>query len=97
MGPPGDTPQPDPIQKLTEYVESLEISLEIQEDKTDVIEDQVANLTEQITELKQQVQDLRTYAICSVLMSWRALRNSEGLANLNEMSKRIIINAKIAS
>jgi hypothetical protein len=41
----GVSPQPDPIQKLTEYVESLEISLEIQEDKTDVIEDQVANLT----------------------------------------------------
>jgi hypothetical protein len=48
--PNGDTPQPDPIQKLTEYVESVEISLEIQEDKTDVIEDHVANLTEQITE-----------------------------------------------
>jgi hypothetical protein len=29
----GVSPQPDPIQKLTEYVESLEISLEIQEDK----------------------------------------------------------------
>jgi hypothetical protein len=41
----GVSPQPDPIQKLTEYVESLEISLEIQEDKTDIIEDQVANLT----------------------------------------------------
>ncbi|MEG4575397.1 hypothetical protein QUA56_22345 [Microcoleus sp. N3A4] len=27
----GDTPQPDPIQKLTEYVESVEISLKIQE------------------------------------------------------------------
>jgi hypothetical protein len=25
-GPNGDTPQPDPIQKLTEYVESVEIS-----------------------------------------------------------------------
>jgi ribosomal protein S15P/S13E len=36
----------------------LEISLEIQEDKTDVIEDQVANLTEQITELKQQVKQM---------------------------------------
>jgi phage shock protein A len=54
----GVSPQPDPIQKLTEYVESLEISLEIQEDKTDVIEDQVANLTEQITELKQQVKQI---------------------------------------
>jgi len=36
----------------------LEISLEIQEDKTDAIEDQVANLTEQITELKQQVKQM---------------------------------------
>ena len=57
-GPNGDTPQPDPIQKLTEYVESVEISLEIQEDKTDAIEDQVASLTEQITELKQQVKEM---------------------------------------
>lgn len=30
-GPNGVSPQPDPIQKLTEYVESVEISLEIQE------------------------------------------------------------------
>jgi len=58
VSPNGDTPQPDPIQKLTEYVESVEISLEIQEYKTDAIEDQVASLTEQITELKQQVKDI---------------------------------------
>jgi hypothetical protein len=45
-GPNSDTPQPYPIQQLTEYVESVEISLEIQEDKTDAIEDQVASLTE---------------------------------------------------
>ena len=57
-GPNGDTPQPDPIQQLTEYVESVEISLEIQEDKTDAIEDQVASLTEQLTELKQQVKQM---------------------------------------
>ena len=36
----------------------MEISLEIQEDKTDAIEDQVASLTEQITELKQQVKEM---------------------------------------
>ncbi|MEG4320202.1 MULTISPECIES: hypothetical protein [unclassified Microcoleus] len=54
----GDRPQRDPIQKLTEYVESVEISLEIQEDKTDAIEDQIASLTDQITELKQQVKDI---------------------------------------
>ena len=41
-----------------EYVESVEISLEIQEDKTDAIEDQVASLTEQLTELKQQVKQM---------------------------------------
>jgi chaperonin cofactor prefoldin len=57
-GPNGNTPQPDPIQQLTEYVESVEISLEIQEDKTDAIEDQVASLTEQLTELKQQVKQM---------------------------------------
>jgi hypothetical protein len=37
MGLTACRPQPDPIQKLTEYVESLEISLEIQEDKTDLL------------------------------------------------------------
>ena len=58
VSPNSDTSQPDPIQKLTEYVESVEISLEIQEDKTDAIEDQVASLTEQITELKQQVKEM---------------------------------------
>jgi chaperonin cofactor prefoldin len=57
-GPNGNTPQPDPIQQLTEYVESVEISLEIQEDKTDAIEDQVASLTGQLTELKQQVKQM---------------------------------------
>ena len=57
-GPNGNTPQPDPIQQLTEYVECVEISLEIQEDKTDAIEDQVASLTEQLTELKQQVKQM---------------------------------------
>jgi chaperonin cofactor prefoldin len=54
----GDRPPPDPTQKLTEYVETLELSIEIQEDKTDAIEDRLANLSEQVTELKQQVQDI---------------------------------------
>jgi chaperonin cofactor prefoldin len=56
--PNGNTPQPDRVDTLEGFVEALDISVDILENKTNTIEEEVARHSEKLTELEQKLKDI---------------------------------------
>jgi chaperonin cofactor prefoldin len=57
-GPNGDTPQPDRIGELEQFVEAIDLSVENLESRADAVEDEVGRHAERLTEVEQQLRNI---------------------------------------